>query len=217
MKHAIFVCGGWDGHTPRESAAVFAPWLEQQGYAVDLVDSLAVYADAPRLARCDLIVPTWTMGQLEPEQERGLCDAVSAGAGLAGWHGTMGDSFRASLNYMWMTGGQFVAHPGDLQPSYTVHITDPNHPITQGLTDFAMPDTEQYYMLVDPAIRVLATTTFAGDVTMPAVWTKTWGRGRVAYASFGHTFRDFDVPAARTIVQRAMLWATRPAAPENPR
>ncbi len=209
MKRALFVWGGWDGHTPQQSAQVFAAWLETQGYGVEVAERLEVFADAGKLHGLHLIVPVWTMGQLSPEQEQGLCGAVAAGAGLAGWHGTMGDSFRNSTTYQWMTGGQFVAHPGDIRPAYDVHIVDREHAITRGLADFALRDSEQYYMHVDPANHVLATTTFAGGVVMPAVWTRAWGRGRVAYASFGHTYKDFDVPEARAIVQRSMLWASR--------
>ncbi len=208
MKRALFVWGGWDGHTPRESAELFAGRLRGHGWQVELADRLEVFADLA-LRGLDLIVPVWTMGQLTGEQERGLCDAVAAGAGIAGWHGTMGDAFRTNTQYQFMTGGQFVAHPGDIQPAYTVCIIDREHPVTRGLEDFAIPNSEQYYMHVDPSNHVLATTTFAGGVVMPAVWTRTWGRGRVAYASFGHTARDFDVPAARAIVERCLLWAGR--------
>ncbi len=208
-KKALFVWGGWDGHTPKQSVDVFAPWLAQQGFEVEIADTLDVYADGPRLAALNLIVPAWTMGQITDAQEKGLCDAVAAGVGLAGWHGTMCDSFRNSVNYQWMTGGQWVAHPGGLKPAYEIRIMDREHPITRGLRDFALHNTEQYYMHVDPSNHVLATTTFDDGAVMPAVWTRRWGQGRVAYASFGHTNQDFDVPEARTIMQRAMLWASR--------
>ncbi len=209
MKKALFVWGGWDGHTPKESVDLFAPWLRQQGYEVEVADTLEAYADGERLKMLDLIVPAWTMGQITEAQEKGLCDAVAAGVGLAGWHGTMCDSFRLNTNYQWMTGGQWVAHPGGLVPAYDIRIVDRGHPITRGLYDFTLHNTEQYYLHVDPANRVLATTTFDGGIVMPAVWTRMWGQGRVAYASFGHTYQDFDVPEARTIMQRAMLWASR--------
>ncbi len=209
MKRALFVWGGWDGHTPKQSADLFAAWLTTQGYAVELSDKLDTYGDAARLRAQDLIVPTWTMGQLTGEQEKGLCDAVAAGVGLAGWHGTMCDSFRNNTNYQWMTGGQWVAHPGDIRPAYDIHIVNHEHPITRGMHDFTMRNSEQYYLHVDPSNEVLATTTFANGVVMPAVWTRPWGQGRVAYASFGHTDKDFDIPEAREIMQRALLWASR--------
>jgi hypothetical protein len=209
MRRALFVWGGWDGHTPKQSVDVFAPWLRQQGYEVEVADTLDVFADGERLKTLHLIVPVWTMGQITEQQEKGLCDAVAAGVGLAGWHGTLCDAFRNSTNYQWMTGGQWVAHPGGLVPAYDIHIVDREHPITRGVRDFTLRNSEQYYMHVDPANHVLATTTFDGGVVMPAVWTRPWGQGRVAYASFGHTYEDFDVPEAREIVQRSMLWASR--------
>jgi len=209
MKKALFVCGGWEGHTPRQSAELFAGWLRERGYDVERIDSLDVLTDAARLATLSLIVPVWTMGELTADQEQTLCDAVAGGVGLAGWHGTMADAFRASTNYQWMTGGQFVAHPGGIKAAYDIRITDPAHPITRGLRDFTLRDTEQYYLHVDPSNHVLATTSFEDGVVMPAVWTRRWGQGRVAYASFGHTFKDFDIPEAREIIERSLLWASR--------
>ena len=124
------------------------------------------------------------------------------------------DAFRNSTNYQFMVGGQWVAHPGNII-DYTVNITDHDDPITAGLADFAM-HSEQYYMHVDPANEVLATTTFTGQycswidgVVMPVVWKRRWGAGRIFYASVGHVAADFDVPEAKEIVRRGLLWAAR--------
>jgi type 1 glutamine amidotransferase len=209
MKKALFAWGGWDGHTPRECVDVFAPWLVEQGYEVDVSDTLGALGDAERLGTLSLIVPVWTLGELTAEQEKTLCEAVASGVGIVGWHGGACDAFRASTQYQFMMGGQFVAHPGDLLPAWDVKIVDREHEITRGISDFTMRDTERYYLHVDPSNHVLAVTRFEGGFDMPVVWTRAWGAGRVAVASFGHTFKDFDVPPAREIVQRAMLWASR--------
>ncbi len=209
-KQALVVWGGWNGHTPKECAELFAPWLETQGFEVRVATSMDVYIEADYMKSLSLIVPIWTMGQISGEQEKGLLDAIAGGAGIAGFHGGMCDSFRSNTNYQWMTGGQWVAHPGNCIPTYDVNIVDHKHPITKGIADFALPNTEQYYLHTDPSNHVLATTTFAeSGVVMPYVWTRTWGQGRVFYAAYGHTDKDFLVPAALTIVQRGMLWAAR--------
>jgi len=208
-KTALFVYGGWDGHTPKESSELFAKCLRERGFETELADTLDVFGDAERLKRLSLIVPAWTMGKLTGEQEHALCDAVASGVGLAGWHGTMCDAFRENTEYQFMTGGQFVAHPGNISPAYDINITNREHAITRGLDDFTLHESEQYYMHVDPAIDVLATTTFPDGTVMPAVWTRAWGRGCVAYASFGHTHQDFENETAREIVVRCMTWATR--------
>lgn len=219
MKKALMVWGGWDGHTPKQSVDVFAPLLAQKGFEVTIRDSLACYADPELMAAQDLIVPCWTMGKIEQPQAAGLLAAVRAGAGMAGWHGGIIDSFREHTEYQWMTGGQWVAHPGNCIPSYRVEITDRTHPITRGLNDFDLPNTEQYYIHADPGVHVLCRTVFTGEhgdrdlyaagTVMPYAYTRQWGKGRVFVACWGHTNKDFDVPEAREIVLRAMLWAAR--------
>ena len=210
----LFVWGGWEGHQPQQSAKLFADVLRDEGYAVELSDTLDSYLDAEKLRGFDLIVPTWTMGTITGAQERGLLDAIKSGVGVAGWHGCMGDSFRNNTEYQFMVGGQWVAHPGNII-DYTVNIVDHDDPITAGISDFRM-HSEQYYMHIDPGNKVLATTTFSGEYTpwidgtvMPVVWKRMWGQGRVFYSSLGHVTTDFDVPEAREIMRRGMVWAAR--------
>jgi len=215
-KSCLIVWGGWEGHEPRQCAKIFAPWLKSKGFEVTMAETLDAFLDRDHMEQYALIVPIWTMGQITGEQSRALREAVLAGAGLAGWHGGMCDAFRNDVEYQFMTGGQWVAHPGGIVP-YTVNIIDHDDPITRGLKDFKM-HSEQYYMHVDPGNEVLATTTFSGryggvawirGVVMPAVWKRRHGKGRVFYASFGHVAKDFDVPEVLEIVKRGMLWAAR--------
>ncbi len=214
MKSALFVWGGWEGHQPQQTTELFAGILKNEGYAVELSNTLDTYLDADKLQAMDLIVPVVTMSTITREQEQGLLNAVKSGVGLGGWHGGMADSFRNNTEYQFMVGGQWVAHPGNII-DYRVNITNHDDPITAGLRDFAM-HSEQYFMHVDPANEVLATTTFAGDhaawiagTVMPVVWKRHYGEGKVFYCSLGHQVIDFDVPEAREIVKRGLLWATR--------
>jgi len=213
--HSLIVQGGWPGHQPRQCADLFAPFLRSNGFDVTVSDTLDAYLDTSLMSRLSLIVPIWTMGEITPAQLTGLLDAVKAGAGIAGWHGGMGDAFRASTDYNFMVGGQFVAHPGNII-DYTVNIIDHQDPITAGLDDFQV-HSEQYYMHTDPGNKVLAVTTVSGigDVpwvagtVMPVVWKRHWGAGRVFYSSLGHIPAEFQVPETREIIQRGMLWAAR--------
>ena len=173
----------------------------------------AVFGD-PSIHDLSLIVPIFTMSKIERDHAINLAKAVENGVGLAGHHGGMSDAFRESVDYQFVVGGQWVAHPGNII-DYTVNITDRNDPITAGLGDFAM-HSEQYYMHVDPSNEVLATTTFSGEhapwvagTVMPVAWKRRYGEGKVFYCSLGHVDADFEVPEARTIVERGLLWATR--------
>jgi len=213
-KKALMVWGGWDGHEPEQCVQIFAPYLREHGFEVEISDTLDAYLDRSKMLALDLVVPVWTMGTITSEQEKGLLAAVESGVGIAGWHGGMADSFRNNVDYQFMVGGQWVAHPGGVI-DYEVNITDHEDPITAGLSDFKM-HSEQYYMHVDPSNQVLATTTFNGQHcawidgnVIPVIWKRMWGAGRVFYTSLGHVAKDFDVPEARTIVQRGMSWASK--------
>ena len=214
MKAALLVWGGWEGHEPKQCVDIFAPYLEKQGYEVEVSNTLDAYLDEAKMKSLSLVVPVWTMGTITREQEQGLLEAVKSGVGIAGWHGGMGDSFRNNTEYQFMVGGQWVAHPGGII-SYEVNIINHDDPITAGIPDFKMM-SEQYYMHVDPSNEVLATMTFGGEHTpwikgcvMPVVWKRMWGEGRVFYTSLGHVAKDFEVPEALEIVQRGLLWASR--------
>lgn len=212
-KNALIVWGGWVGHTPEQSADVVAKMLEANGFAVVVESTTEAFAD-PKLSDFDLIVPMITMSQIEAEELKNLLTAIRSGTGIAGFHGTMCDSFRNEPDYQFMTGGQWVQHPGDII-DYTVQISATNDPITAGLGDFAYR-SEQYYMHYDPSNEILATTTFDGKifdeiegVTMPVLWKRRYGKGRVFYSALGHVADEFEVPQMRTMFERGALWAAR--------
>ncbi len=212
-KTALIVWGGWDGHTPEQSAGIAGEILESHGFSVDIEATTEAFADKG-LGQYDLIVPAITMSRIEKEELTNLISAVRGGTGLAGFHGLMSDSFRTEPDYQFMVGGQWVAHPGDII-DYTVNVTKPDDPIMEGISDFPY-HSEQYYMHFDPSIEVLATTTFTGKyfdeidgVVMPVVWKRRFGKGRVFHITLGHVADEFKVPQMRTIFERGALWAAR--------
>lgn len=215
LAPALFVYGGWEGHAPAESADIMVPALEEAGFEVHTEQSLEVYADVDYLRQHSVIIQNWTMGDILPDELRGLTAAVTSGVGLAGWHGGIADSFRMATDYLQMVGGQFAAHPHD-SVDYTVHITEHNHPITQGITDFQM-HSEQYWVLTDSHCEVLATTTIPvrdGDpwntpVQSPTIWTRQWGQGRVYVNTIGHALADLVVPQVQQLIVRGVTWAAR--------
>jgi type 1 glutamine amidotransferase len=108
-----------------------------------------------------------------------------------------------------------VAHPGNDGVKYRVKIGPTKNAITQDIADFDI-SSEQYYMHVDPAVKVLATTKFPtadgphagnGPVDMPVVWTKTFGKGKVFYNSLGHQANIVSMPPVLELMRRGFLWA----------
>ncbi len=222
-KKVLMVWGGWDGHEPRQCVDIFAPWLRGLGFEVEIANTLDAYNDGAKLKALDMIIQIFTMATISGTQEKNLEEAVKSGVSLAGWHGGLADSFRNNTEYEFMVGGAWAAHPGGVI-DYDVDIRSQADPITKGLTGFHMK-SEQYYMLVDPNVEVLATTTFTGEyapwtkgAVMPVVWKKMYGQGRVFYTSLGHVSADFKVPQALEIVKRGLLWAARvPGSGDDPK
>jgi type 1 glutamine amidotransferase len=169
------------------------------------------------------------MATIDRQPLQGLRLAIQAGTGMAGWHGGIADSYRNSSDYLHLIGGQFACHPGkhpdecigeqsDNYVHYRVNMlpSAAEHPITHGLSDFDLV-TEQYWVLSDDYIDVLATTTQAvrewdpwtRPVVSPAVWTRQWGKGRIFVCTPGHRVEVLKDPNVRTIIERGMLWASR--------
>ncbi|KUP25170.1 ThuA domain-containing protein [Paenibacillus sp. DMB5] len=217
-KQALIVRGGWDGHEPVQVSEIFAGLLEAEGFEVEISDTLDSFKDEEKLLGLSLIVPIWTMGEISNEQLQPVLKAVASGVGLAGCHGGMCDSFRNSVEWQFMTGSQWVAHPFNDGVDYVVNmVQSSSSPLIEGIKDFKVK-SEQYYLHVDPCINVLATTTFPvsegphsanGVITVPVVYTKKWGEGRVFYNSLGHHADIFDIPEAKELMRRGFVWAAR--------
>jgi type 1 glutamine amidotransferase len=214
---AIILCGGWDGHEPKLVSERFRKFLESEGFEVAVEEKIEIFKDKDRLAETGLFVPVWTMcteplgyGFFET-----FLEAAGAGMGVAGCHGGMCDAFRNSVEYQFLTGANWVSHPGGDGVKYRVNIKNRSTPLTEGINDFDIA-SEQYYLHVDPANEVLATTRFPtvrwyhsanGEADVPQVWTRRWGYGRVFYSALGHHDDVFNVPEAWELMKRGLLWA----------
>jgi uncharacterized protein len=216
MAKALVTWGGWEGHEPEKVGPMFADWLREAGMEVTLTDSLACFDDAEGLKAYDLIVPVWTMSKIEKQQALNACAAVAAGTGIAGCHGGMCDAFRENVDWQFMTGAQWVAHPGNDGVEYAVRIVS-DDPLVAGVGDFTVK-TEQYYLHVDPAVKVHAVCDFPvvegphsvnGPVAMPVVFTKGYGVGRVYYNALGHQKNVIDNGPAAELMRRGLIWAAR--------
>jgi len=217
QKKALIVQGGWDGHEPVQVSERFKTILESEGFCVKVSDTLDALNDADTLKALDLIVPVWTMSEISDVQCKNVIAAVASGVGLAGCHGGMCDAFRNSTEWQFLTGAQWVAHPGNDGVKYMVNIKNSSSPIVEGMKDFEIA-SEHYYLHIDPAVEVLATTNFPlvkyfhspnGTVEMPVTYTKKWGHGRVFYTSLGHHADVFDIPEAAEMMHRGFIWAAQ--------
>jgi type 1 glutamine amidotransferase len=217
MKPKVLIlCGGWDGHEPKLITERFKKFLESEEFEVSVAETTDILQDKDLLMDLDLFIPVWTFGKEQPKLFfEPLLEAVGSGVGVAGCHGGMCDAFRFNVAYQFLTGGNWVAHPGCDGVPHRINITSKSNPLTEGIKDFDVV-SEQYYLHVDPANEVLATSRFPtvkwyhsanGEVDVPQIWTRRWGHGRVYYNALGHHNDIFDIPEAWELMKRGLLWA----------
>lgn len=210
-KNVLIVWGGWEGHNPELFSNMIESWLIDNSANVEVSNDLNVYSDYNYLKMFDLIVQSVTMSELKKEQEKNLLKAIRSGVGFAGAHGGIIDSFRESTDYQFMTGGQWVEHPGGMT-DFKVNIVE--NQFTQGIEDFEIY-SEQYYIHVDPNIEILAKTTFDGktypwidNIVMPVAWKKKYGSGKVFVITIGHDPNEFKkYENGWKLLKRGLIWA----------
>jgi len=219
-RRALIVWGGWEGHEPDKVADLFEEILKAEGFEVEVSNTLDAFADEEKVRAMNLLVPVVTMSTITAEQRDPVLRAVNeGGVGLAGCHGGMCDAFRNDTDWQFMTGGQWVAHPGNDGVRYMLNINRAvSHPITDGIPDFEV-SSEQYYLHTDPGNTVLATTDFptvgadgphmANPCKMPQVWTKMYGQGRVFYNALGHQRSVLEAEWPRELMRRGFLWSAK--------
>jgi type 1 glutamine amidotransferase len=196
-RRALVTWGGWDGHRPEECAAWAAEVLRRNGFGVAVADSLAPLLDPFAADELDLVVPVWSIADAPDEELDAFVALVARGTGVAAFHGATA-TFRRHYGWQRVLGGQFVWHPEPLD--YTVQLRDGG--------ELAL-HSEQYYLHVDPANELLATTTFEDGTVMPVAWRRQWGDGRVFYSSLGHDPDVLRLPEAEALWEAGARWAAR--------
>jgi hypothetical protein len=150
---------------------------------------------------------------IKPEQGKAVRQFVDAGGSALFLHnsthvGLTDPDFRHVL------GAAYTGHPPIR--TFKVKVTNPEHPITQGVHDFVVTD-EQHYMTYDkdPKFLFLQTVNEEGltyqsyGATAPGGWSYDYGKGRVCYMSPGHMLTDLWNPEYIKLQQNAVRWILR--------
>ena len=122
---------------------------------------------------------------------------------------------HAILAYpQWPAWGEMVGIADSTLASYhhdermNLHVADPAHPITQGMSDWTLVD-ETYEMAdAGPGSQVLLTTDHPQCMKTIA-WTRTYGRSRVFCFECGHDNATWPDPGFRQVLANGIRWAAR--------
>ncbi|MFW5634011.1 MAG: ThuA domain-containing protein [Erythrobacter sp.] len=170
------------------------------------------YSGLERLDACRFLV-TYTCDLMPtPEQAASLRAWLERGGKWLALHGTnsilvfteegLVDTPDERPDVMEMLGTQFKAHP-PIGP-FPVEVVNTDHELTRGIEDFEVVD-ELYLSHTTAEIDTLMQTTFEGEATgfvearwerttVPILYTRDIGRGRIVYNTLGHCRGHYDLP-----------------------
>ena len=230
-KLQALIITGQNGHDWRGTSPVLRKILEDSGkFAVRVTEEFRG-AGPETLASYDLVVLNY-YEMRKPELRWGdradnaLLDFVRSGKGLVVYHFSVA-AFDGWTEYEKICAGNWRPNNGHHSAAhdFTVKVTDPDHPVTRGITpSFPQPKDELYANLRwQPAdqYHVLATAyddhalyqgkarqpTPGAGLDQPMLWTVQYGKGRVFVTALGHDVPAVQTPAFMTTFSRGAEWA----------
>jgi len=193
-------------------AAAVSPLLEAQGHSVTSTYDLDVLTQL-QASEYDLLLSYTSLSKhregkddstpetLTPAQTDSLTAWVRAGHGFLGVHSaTVSGQPNAAMREL--LGARFESHPQ--QYSFTVYPMARPHPITLGIEAFCVKD-EFYLQDVIAGLDVHMVAVDRG-VAHPMVWSKSEGRGRVAFIGMGHSGLVWEMPQYIQLLLQAVDW-----------
>ena len=170
--------------------------------------------DPTVLSKYDAIVMNSTAHLvLNDAQRKAYLEYVRRGGGVVGIHAAI-DMFLTWPEGAQVIGATFGDHPWGPTGTWAVKLDQPNHPLVRafGGRDFTIRD--EFYVMGEPysrkdrgvllsvdlsdpatgAVNLVANPARATDRDFALAWIKTYDRGRVFYADFGHSAEPFERP-----------------------
>jgi len=195
-------------------------------YGGKKLDAARVFAGG-KWKEYDVFVFYDMIQNLSKEARAGIQALTEAGKGIVMLHHTLA-AHQGWPFYRKLLGGKFyirekveagVRHPKSTYRhgvEFSVHIVNPDHPVTYGMKDFKIHDETYNKYEVLPEVTPLLETKEPTSMRIVG-WTHTCGNSRVVYIQHGHDHYAYQNPAFRRLVARAIRYtACRPAVPDRP-
>ncbi len=91
---------------------------------------------------------------------------------------------------------------------FTIHVADPDHPVTRGVKDYEIHDeVYKWFDVYDDCHPLL--TTDEPESNKIIGWSKTYGNARVVYMQSGHDHFAYENPNFQQILRQAIHWTAK--------
>lgn len=207
----------WEETTPLIQEAL------QENIQISVTVALTIEALADEsLAEFDVIALNYCNWQdpteLSDLSKKNLIEFAETGGGLVILHFANGafnfslpeagasewPEYRKIVPRVWNHHGE-SAH--DDYGLFTVNITDDTHPITKGISSFAVQDELYFKQEGDQAIHSLySANSNVTNQEEPLAWVTNYRNARVYQTLLGHDRHAYTVPEVREMLRRGVLW-----------
>jgi uncharacterized protein len=184
----------------------YESFLTSRGHCV-VFPSISELLSDPRL-NADL----WILGGLVysgmgeayqplcPEEADALISRIDRGLPLLALHSVVGSwDERPELDSVWDGRWDWSESRHSPIEPFQVRVTDPEHPLNEGLSDFVITD-ELYYNLHPPLVStVVLSAEYEGRT-----WPLAWASPNRVYFGLGHDLRSLENPNYGVFVSNAL-------------
>ncbi len=214
-KRAVIVTGenSFNGHVWKETSVELKNLLDAgKSFAEVAVQNDPNFIADPAFLTYDVAVFDFRNANplpKEAEVEANLLKFLSQGRGLVVIHWASG-AFPYWPEYLNVVGrAQQSVH--DRRGPFTVKISNPNHPITKGMTDF-QADDELYWDTKEGNKTIVTVATAQSNVhyqDFPMAHTLLYTNGRVFTTPLGHDVKALKMPGTTQLIQRGAAWVAK--------
>ena len=166
--------------------------------------------------KADVIVMYNLSSGMTEKQKQNFLKLLEQGVGLVVWHHALANC-QDWPEFEKIAGAKFWLQPGERNGVQVVrsgtgggtvkmHIEDPNHPITKGLSDFEITDEPYNQQTFCEGIHVLVSTDHPrSDKTI--AWAHQYGKAKVFGYQSGHDATVWTNDGFRRLMAQGIRWA----------
>ncbi|MGB9604111.1 MAG: ThuA domain-containing protein, partial [Limisphaerales bacterium] len=202
-------------HNWKEVSAATREALNETGrFDVKVCEDPAILESATALQRYDVIYMAMynaSTPTLSDTAKNNLVNFIKGGKGFVVSH-LSSASFKEWDEFKKICGRYWVMGKSGHGPRsvFKAKITNADHPITKGMTDFDQDDELYAKLQGDAPITVLVTADSDwSKQTEPLAFTVQYGQGRVFHHTFGHDGKAVNNPSVKKLIARGTEWAAR--------
>ena len=213
----VLILSGRNNHDWEKTTPVLKTTFEESGlFRVDVTNRPDTM-NYKYFTGYDALVSNWNSWpendlRWPEEAENGLLRYIERGGGMVFFHAST-SAFYAWPEFKRISTGAWIDDTwhGEMCPVH-VSIENTDHPVTRGMRDFWIHDELWFNAEQNDAFQVLGSASKKTEEgheasAQPAIFTTSYGEGRIFHTILGHDARSLRNTGFRALITRGTEWA----------